>query len=309
MLLDGGSTASAEPTPVPSSSPNSTKLVFPHQNDALKPNPHPYPIKTTSTGVLSRSNSTTKSTTPYQYYVPQSPGSPSKDSFQHAQNGSKPGRGDKERRGSRHRYSKTLNSDLVPRPLPVPPGFAFSPGSGSSAGYRSRSDSNSSLSSASSQGDVEEADVFGQVTDNDIFIAGSESKLGTMKRLGSTFESSIVGPGTDPEEGGASGGGVGRRRTYRTIGRRTGGKVRGMVASFERSGDEEEGGNDEDGPAYAYHARRARDRSGSAASDQSTGSSSSSFSTASSGLFPPDVVETKLKVSLFDVIVIFFFFD
>ncbi|KAF8343294.1 hypothetical protein F5887DRAFT_885996, partial [Amanita rubescens] len=100
MLLDGGSTASAEPTPVPSSSPNS---VFHHQNDALKPNPHPYLIKTTSTGVLSRSNSTTKSTTPYQYYVPQSPGSPSKDS------------------GGRHRYSKSFNSDSVPSPLPVPP--------------------------------------------------------------------------------------------------------------------------------------------------------------------------------------------
>ena len=142
--------------------------------------------------------------------------------------------------------------------------------------------------------------MFGQVADNDMFIAGSEFKSGTMKRLGSTFEPSIVGPGTDPEEGSASGGGSGRRRTYRTIGRRTGGKVRGMVASFERSGDEEEGGIDEDGPAYTY----ARHRSGSAASDQSTSSSSSSFSTTSSGPFPPDVVETKLKVSLFDVIVI-----
>ena len=293
MSLDD-STASAEPT-----SPNPTKPVFHHQNDELKPNPHPYPIKTTSTGVLTRSNSTTKSTTPYQYYVPQSPGSPSKDSFQNVQNGSTPGRGDKERRGGKHRYSKSLNSNSAPRPLPVPPGFAFGPGSGSPAGYRPRSDSNSSLSSASSQG--EDVDVFGQGVDNDIFIAGSESKSGTRKQFGSTFETSIVGSGTDPEEGGASG----TRRTYRTIGRRTGGKVRGMVASLERSGDEEEGGNEEDGPAYAY-SRRARHRSGSAASDQSTGSSSSSFSTASSGPFPPDVVETKLKVSLFDVIVHFF---
>ncbi|KAF9457580.1 hypothetical protein BDZ94DRAFT_1301816 [Collybia nuda] len=79
----------------------------------IKPNPHPYAIKTTSTALLSRSASIPSSTTstPY-YYVPSSPSpSPTKT---HAP------------RPSRHRYSRSLTSN-DPRPLPVPPGDALPP--------------------------------------------------------------------------------------------------------------------------------------------------------------------------------------
>ena len=98
------------------------------------------------------------------------------------------------------------------------------------------------------------------------------------------------------------------KRAYHTIGRRTGGKVKGMVASFERSASrsKDSDGDGEAGSSYARQScrrRRRRHRSRSNASDRSTGSSSSSFSTASSGPFLPDVVEStsKLKVSLFDM--------
>lgn len=74
----------------------------------VKPNPHPYAIKTTSTGLLSRSATTPSSTAsaPY-YYVPTSPSpSPTKANAP---------------RPSRHRYSRSLTS-TDPRPLPAPPG-------------------------------------------------------------------------------------------------------------------------------------------------------------------------------------------
>lgn len=240
-------------------SPSSSKPIF-HQ-----PNPHPYPIKTTSTGILSRSNSTTKSTSPYQYYVPQSPRSPNND-------GQNVGM---ERRGGRHKYGKSLTSDLVPSPLPVPP---------AENGHGARSDSRLSLPS--------DAKVFGGVAavEGDKIAEGRKPRRATV----SAPEGSIAGSGTLNVN---DGDGSGRQRTYRTLGRRTGGKVKGMVASFERSEDSDSDG----GPAYVrWSSGRRRQRSGSNASDQSAGSSSS-FSTASSALSPPDVVEstttTKLKVS------------
>ncbi|KAG7444646.1 uncharacterized protein BT62DRAFT_995167 [Guyanagaster necrorhizus] len=78
--------------------------------EALRPNAHPYPIKTTSTGVLTRSNS---NASPQQqstahHYVPSSSPGPSRSNSSPKLNG----------RG--HRYSRSLSSDL-PRPLPIPP--------------------------------------------------------------------------------------------------------------------------------------------------------------------------------------------
>jgi hypothetical protein len=76
----------------------------------VKPNAHPYAIKTTSTGLLSRETTTPSSTshTPY-HYVPSSPSpSPTKPTHSHS-------------RGSRHRYNRSLTQDELPRPLPVPP--------------------------------------------------------------------------------------------------------------------------------------------------------------------------------------------
>ncbi|KAK0470353.1 uncharacterized protein EV420DRAFT_108695 [Desarmillaria tabescens] len=77
--------------------------------EELRPNAHPYAIKTTSTGVLTRSNSNAspqqQSTT--HHYVP----SPS-PSLSRSSSSKLNGRG--------HRYSRSLSSDL-PRPLPIPP--------------------------------------------------------------------------------------------------------------------------------------------------------------------------------------------
>ncbi|KIY64165.1 hypothetical protein CYLTODRAFT_381226 [Cylindrobasidium torrendii FP15055 ss-10] len=72
----------------------------------LKPNAHPYPIRTTSTGVLSRSNSITSRSGNQHSYVPSSPNptiSPPK-----------------KMNGSGHRYNRSLSND-GPRPLPIPP--------------------------------------------------------------------------------------------------------------------------------------------------------------------------------------------
>jgi hypothetical protein len=76
----------------------------------VKPNAHPYAIKTTSTGLLSRETTTTSSTSHNLYhYVPPSPSpSPTKPTHSHS-------------RGSRHRYNRSLTQDELPRPLPVPP--------------------------------------------------------------------------------------------------------------------------------------------------------------------------------------------
>ena len=170
-----------------------------------------------------------------------------------------------ERRGGRHKYS----SDSIPSPLPVPSGFGT--GTGVENGHRAGSDSGSSLAS--------DTNVFGGAAEND---PGLGRTLRPRRATVSALEASV-------------GDGGGRKRTYRTIGRRTGGKVRGMVATFERSASrsEDSDSDDEDG-----RRRAGRHRSRSNASEESGSSSASSFSTASSGPFPPDVIETKLKVGL-----------
>ncbi|OBZ72021.1 hypothetical protein A0H81_07374 [Grifola frondosa] len=81
------------------------------RDPALKPNPHPYAIRTTSTALLSRSNSSGHNVNAtHHYYIPLSP-SHNRTS---------------EHKG--HRLSKSLNSTSesprsAPRPLPVPPSF------------------------------------------------------------------------------------------------------------------------------------------------------------------------------------------
>ncbi|KAG6846139.1 hypothetical protein H0H93_015779, partial [Arthromyces matolae] len=79
-------------------------------SDVFKPNPHPYAIKTTSTGILSRSSSKSNAHS-QNHFVPVSPSpSPTKSNFTSYTE-----------RGSRHRYSRSLTEDQNPRPLPVPP--------------------------------------------------------------------------------------------------------------------------------------------------------------------------------------------
>lgn len=78
--------------------------VFLTRMSSHSSNPHPYAIKTTSTGILSRSNSS-RSATAAHHFVPSSPTKPTST----------------HPRPINHRYSSSLNSNELPRPLPVPP--------------------------------------------------------------------------------------------------------------------------------------------------------------------------------------------
>ncbi|KAI0667947.1 hypothetical protein C8Q78DRAFT_1195769 [Trametes maxima] len=82
------------------------------KDSALKPNPHPYAIKTTSTALLTRSNTSGYNTNATRhYYVPLTPNPTRSDS------------------NKGHRASKSLTAMSAsptreaPRPLPVPPAF------------------------------------------------------------------------------------------------------------------------------------------------------------------------------------------
>ncbi|KAI0763316.1 hypothetical protein BD413DRAFT_211684 [Trametes elegans] len=96
------------PTPPPASSHS---LASPNKKDlALKPNPHPYAIRTTSSGLLTRSNSSGYNAKAIRhYYVPPPPNPIRSDS------------------SKGHRPTKSLNSMSEsptresPRPLPKPP--------------------------------------------------------------------------------------------------------------------------------------------------------------------------------------------
>lgn len=95
-----------------SSSPSSSAFNFPTVLPRKEqPNTHPYAIQTSSTAILSRSNSTSAhaSVGPH-HYIPESP---SPTSPQHSPT--------KLNRPNRHRYSRSLTSDQPP-PLPPPPG-------------------------------------------------------------------------------------------------------------------------------------------------------------------------------------------
>lgn len=99
----------------------------------LRPNAHPYPIKTTTTGALSRSNSSNSS--PHvaggaHHYIPSPSPSPSKSSSGNRMSGHK------------HRYSRSLSSE-GPRPLPVPP---QSPSGNTAGAYHNETDASPSAS-------------------------------------------------------------------------------------------------------------------------------------------------------------------
>ncbi|KAI1792113.1 hypothetical protein LXA43DRAFT_972705 [Ganoderma leucocontextum] len=104
------STATARTLPTPPPVP-SYQPVSPSKKDpALKPNPHPYAIKTTSTALLTRSNSSGYNVNAtHHYYIPTSPNNSRSDS------------------GKVHRPTRSLNSvpespgREAPRPLPIPP--------------------------------------------------------------------------------------------------------------------------------------------------------------------------------------------
>lgn len=85
------------------------EFIFPRSSSPTQSNALPYSVKTTSTALLSRSNSTSSNhNTSHHHYVPQTP--PSSRPKQPKHSGL-----------HRHRYSSSLSMDNTPRPLPVPP--------------------------------------------------------------------------------------------------------------------------------------------------------------------------------------------
>lgn len=112
--------SAATATPPPPGSPFLLKSPTRHESP-LKPNPHPYAIKTTSTALLSRSNSSGHTTQIAHFYIPPHPStSPTRSST----------RRKSEYRG--HRYSTSLSgsetsvsiSSPAPAPIPFPDLFA-----------------------------------------------------------------------------------------------------------------------------------------------------------------------------------------
>lgn len=101
--------ATARPSVSPPSTP-SYPIVKP--DPAVKPNPHPYAIRTTTTGLLTRSNSSGHNTAASRHHYVPIPASPT------------------HRRESRrsHKHTKSLNDESYselgsPQPLPVPSSF------------------------------------------------------------------------------------------------------------------------------------------------------------------------------------------
>ncbi|TFK63707.1 hypothetical protein BDN72DRAFT_305824 [Pluteus cervinus] len=119
------------------------------QKETSRSNAHPYPIKTTSSALLSRSNSLTADTNRHlasalRYIPPASPSPTSSrlsfsgkpishardDSSNAVENddigASESGRGSR-LIGRKHRYSRSLTASTedLPRPLPAPPSFGF----------------------------------------------------------------------------------------------------------------------------------------------------------------------------------------
>ncbi|KAH8834006.1 hypothetical protein DL96DRAFT_1676263 [Flagelloscypha sp. PMI_526] len=115
--------------PAPSPSPSPTRRhrepppspkhhYIPTYSQQSSGNAHPYAVRTTSTGVLTRSNSITQDHTKHNY-VPASPHSRENSFIKHEKQDSF---GTSRAHGSGHRYSRSLSNDLEPRPLPsLPP--------------------------------------------------------------------------------------------------------------------------------------------------------------------------------------------
>ncbi|PFH45457.1 hypothetical protein AMATHDRAFT_88803 [Amanita thiersii Skay4041] len=263
---------SRPPTPSPTTTTYSFPPASPH-SEALKPNPHPYPIKTTSTGVLSRSNSSSGAAYQYQYYVPASPTKAQHHAhrFHHRHNNSDGGGAAQERGGRRHRYSKSLNSTL-PTPLPGPPSSALfamdSSGSSRSVSPASSRSASSSRSVSPSKLATRHSDTFGAIVEPGNQL-GSASRMSRRTRAetmppstASAFSTSLSAHNQD--EGDEGEGQIrGRSGKIAAVATHTGGKVRGMVASFERSASLSGDNDSEDG--YGYDGRSRR-RTGSTSS-------------------------------------------
>ena len=101
------------------SSTSSTSHI-PQRPPKHTPNPHPYPIKTTSAALLTRSNSSNSQNGGKHYYVPLTRPASRSGSVSEEDGESDSGiSGEYQRKGKEHKY--TRSSIDAPSPLPIPP--------------------------------------------------------------------------------------------------------------------------------------------------------------------------------------------
>ncbi|KAF6746930.1 hypothetical protein DFP72DRAFT_921590 [Ephemerocybe angulata] len=98
---------------------SSISSPYPPQIPIVKPNAHPYAIKTTSTALLSRTSSSPHHSSTYRHYVPPSPTSSSGGSPTKRSSGQFTNSNGNAMEGRSHRYSRSMSD--APPALPAPP--------------------------------------------------------------------------------------------------------------------------------------------------------------------------------------------
>ena len=111
---------SSRSSSVSSTSSTSSTLHTPQHPPKHTPNPHPYPIKTTSTALLTRSNSSSSQNGGRHYYVPLARSASRRGSVSGEDGESDSGiSGEYQRKGKEHKYTRSLTD--APSPLPILP--------------------------------------------------------------------------------------------------------------------------------------------------------------------------------------------
>lgn len=117
---------SSRSSSVSSTSSTSPASHTPQHPPKHTPNQHPYPIKTTSTALLTRSNSSGSQNGGRHYYVPLARPASRSGSVSGEDGESDSGiAGEYQRKGKGHKYTRSLTD--APSPLPVPPSPSASP--------------------------------------------------------------------------------------------------------------------------------------------------------------------------------------
>ena len=125
---------SSRSSSVSSTSSTSSTSHTPQRPPKHTPNPHPYSIKTTSTALLTRSNSSCSQNGGRYYYMPLARPASRSGSVSGEDGESDSGiSGEYQRKGKEYKYTKSLTS--APSPLPIPPSPSASPSSHIRARY------------------------------------------------------------------------------------------------------------------------------------------------------------------------------
>ena len=125
---------SSRSSSVSSTSSTSSTLHTPQHPPKHTPNPHPYPIKTTSTALLARSNFSNSQNGGRHYYVPLARPASRSGSVSGEDGESDRGiSGEYQRKDKEHKYTRSLSD--APSPLPIPPSPSASPSSHIRARY------------------------------------------------------------------------------------------------------------------------------------------------------------------------------